>query len=164
MGYCMDQRDSSVFIAKKDRSKVKAAINALMSRAGAQSGGKFRWVDTDTVLQARTLDEQLEEWLWAPEYDADGNIVDLVFQGEKAGDDIELFKAIAPYVRADSFIEMHGEDGSLWRWHFDGADCEELDAEVRFTRPKKGAIIDVEATEVTARSALVGKAKALPKA
>lgn len=162
MGYCMDQRESSIFIAKKDRPKLKAAINALMSRASAQPGGKFRWVDTATVLQARKLDEQLEEWLWAPEYDADGNIIDLIFQGEKAGDDIELFKAIAPYVQAGSFIEMQGEDGTLWRWHFDGADCEELDAEVRFTRPKNGEIIDVQATEVGQRGALPGKPKVLP--
>jgi len=123
MGYGVSQTDSSVFIAKKYRAKVKAAITALMTRASATRDGKFRWVDTSTVLEARTLDEQLEEWRWAPEYDDEGNIVNLEYQGEKQGDEIELFKAMAPFVKPGSYIDMMGEDGNDWRWYFDGTSC-----------------------------------------
>jgi hypothetical protein len=123
MGYGMSQTDSSFFIAKKDRTKVKAAIKALMSGVGATREGKYRWVDTATVLDARTVDEQFEEWRWSTEYDDSGNIVDLVHEGEKMGDDIELFKAIAPHVKPGSYIDMMGEDGNDWRWYFDGVTC-----------------------------------------
>lgn len=123
MGYGMSQTDSSFFIAKKDRTKVKAAIKALMSRPGEPRDRTFRWVDTATVLGARTVDEQLQEWRWSTEYDDSGNIVDLVHDGEKMGDDIELFKAIAPYVKPGSYIDMMGEDGNDWRWYFDGVTC-----------------------------------------
>jgi hypothetical protein len=123
MGYGMSQTDSSFFIAKKDRAKVKKAINALMVRAAESRDGKFRWVDTATVLEARTVDEQFEEWRWSTEYDDNGNIVDLVHDGEKMGDDLELFKAIAPHVKSGSYIDMMGEDGNDWRWYFDGTTC-----------------------------------------
>ena len=45
--------------------------------------------------------------------------------GDALCDDRLLFDAIAPFVKAGSFIEMSGEDGTLWRWHFDGKQCQE---------------------------------------
>lgn len=149
MGYCIHQRDGNVFIARENLPKVHAAIAGLMTRAGLQPNGAFRWVTTGAVSSARTVHEQLAEWRWEVQYAADGSITGLWFEGEKLGDDLLLLKAMAPYVRAGSYLDMQGEDGEMWRWYFDGADCEELSAEVRFAAPSKGEIIDVEARGVT---------------
>lgn len=41
--------------------------------------------------------------------------------------DIKVFNAIAPYVEAGSFINIEGEDGSLFSYQFDGEKCNEID-------------------------------------
>lgn len=127
MGYSMRQLESSVFIHHTDFRNVKDAINTLMEESSEQMFGHFMWVDTASVINAVNVTEQLTEWLWRPRYDSYGNIVDLVFQGEKSGDEDKLFKAIAPYVKADSYITMLGAEGETWQWRFTGTDCEEVD-------------------------------------
>lgn len=66
-------------------------------------------------------------------FDADGNIVDISFYGEKLGDDLKVFQKIAPYVRAGSFLEMEGEDNEIWRWVFQNGKCREVKAKVHVT-------------------------------
>jgi len=68
----------------------------------------------------------LSEWRWEALIDDDGNIIDLTFFGEKYGDDLIMLNAIAPWVKPGSYIEMSGEDGSMWRWAFDGSQCKEV--------------------------------------
>jgi hypothetical protein len=111
MGYCMDQRDCNFYLAVKDFPKVMAAIRALPD-------GHYSWVGDFRELPS--LDAVLREWRWMPEYNTDGDIVRLNFEGEKAGDEDTLFRVLAPFVKAGSYIEMQGEDGARWRWEFDG--------------------------------------------
>ena len=61
-----------------------------------------------------------------------GNIFELNFAGEKLGDDEILFQAIAPFVKKDSYIEMQGECGLIWRWSFDGKTMKEKTANIMF--------------------------------
>lgn len=71
--------------------------------------------------QASTVAEILEAWRWEAQCDpTTGDLTHLLFFGEKLGDEETLFQALAPFVDRGSFIEMHGEDGELWRWVFDG--------------------------------------------
>ena len=45
--------------------------------------------------------------------DEEGNLSDIVFTGEKAGNEDELFETIAPFVEAGSSISFYGEDNSM---------------------------------------------------
>lgn len=120
MGYCMEQIGSSFKIKEED---LKSAFKAAKSMPDKD----YCWVKQGWSKGLRDLYAVLEHWRWEPTLDEEsGDIVDIQFTGEKLGEEIELFKAIAPYVEAGSFIEMLGEDGGMWRWLFDGVTCKEI--------------------------------------
>lgn len=134
MGYCMDLRDYDFVIKKENFGKALLAIKALANKTDEMSGGVFSrtgrdkcfaWVNTLEFLDAETLAEALKAWRWDVECDKEGNIDGIMFMGEKSGDDLVLFSAIAPFVEENSFIEMEGEDGCIWRWVFSNGECEE---------------------------------------
>ena len=133
MGYYMDQRESHFKIKKENFDAALTALKSVfvtenMTCCDWVNGNEiphFAWVDTKRVLDAETLDEALEEIRWEPEHDLDGNIDCLRFDGEKIGDEDTFFQAIAPYVEAESYIEMIGEDNYMWRWVFNGDIVEE---------------------------------------
>ncbi len=115
MGYYMQQRESNFFLAKKKQQEALQAIK--------DAGKNKAMVFGSNVLQAKTIQEVLESWCWVSQFDKDGNIEALHFEGNKSGDELELFNAIAPYVKENSFIEMSGEAGVIWRFQFDGKTC-----------------------------------------
>lgn len=117
MGYYMDQRDNSFFLPEEKQQEALQAI-----KIAAESKQRIFGACTS---QFQTLQEALEAWAWKPEFDEEGNIVAISFEGNKSGNDLELFQAIAPFVKAGSFIEMGGEDGAIWRFQFDGKTCYE---------------------------------------
>ena len=115
MGYCMKQRGSRFRMAAEKLPAALAAVQAL-----AEQKTSFQWVDSN-FAQASTVAEILEAWRWEGEFDPiTGDLTDIHFIGEKLGDEEILFQALAPFVDKESFIEMEGEDGDLWRWTFDG--------------------------------------------
>ena len=115
MGYYMHQRENSFFLPKEKQQEALKAIKI----AGENKPRIFG----SHILQAQTLQEVLDWWCWKPQFDDEGNIVAIHFEGQKSGDDLELFNAIAPFVKEGSFIEMSGEDGAIWRYQFDGKIC-----------------------------------------
>ena len=115
MGYYMSQRDNSFFLPKEKQQEALQAVK--------DAGRSKPKVFGSNILQAQTLQEVLEWWCWKPQFDDDKNIEALYFEGNKSGDELELFKAIAPSVKAGSFIEMSGEEGAIWRFQFDGKIC-----------------------------------------
>lgn len=116
MGYYIKQRNTQFVIRKKNFEKVIEAINKL------EPGG---WVSSEAQT-SKDIEEVFEAWRWNVYMDQKGNIVNIDFNGEKAGDDSKLFHAVAPYVEDGSFIEMSGEEGEIWRWTFrDGEMIEE---------------------------------------
>ena len=133
MGYCMNMQDSSFHIPEASFSDALAAIKSVMNIADKMRGGSlervvearkwYSWVNTDAVLASETLLEAMRVWRWKPCVSDSGDIDGISFLGEKSGQDEVLFEAIAPFVKRDSYICMHGEDGALWRWHFDGVHC-----------------------------------------
>jgi hypothetical protein len=74
----------------------------------------------------------LNEFDFEPETDADGNIVNLDFVGEKLRDHEKMCRQIASCVENDSYIEMRGEDGAMWRWVFRNGECHEIEAVIRW--------------------------------
>jgi len=132
MGYHMSQRDNEFFIGKDKKEACLEAIKGLHGRESIEdsSGRHFSWVDSNNFLKAETLAEAFSAWRWEIEENEKGDVVAILFQGEKLGDDGVLFEAVAPFVVAGSYIEMHGEEGCLWRWCFDGEECVEKTARI----------------------------------
>ena len=110
MGYYMHQTGGK-FILR--RSQIEQALDAL------REAGKV------TIDLKGTFTEQLvdvfHDWSWRLDLDEQtGDIIDVQFEGEKSVRDEDLFRAIAPFVEAGSFITMMGQDDESWRWYFDG--------------------------------------------
>ena len=112
MGYYMTQGDTKFAINKTKISDVLAAIKSIPDEG-------YGWVD-GSYVSAENIDDAFDDWRWAPHYSENGNINGLDFIGQKSGDDLVLFTAIAPFVEDGSYIVMTGEDGFVWRWLFKG--------------------------------------------
>ncbi len=124
MGYYISQRETEFGFKKNTESEaVLRSIQEL-----CKSNTNFSWVNNKIVLEAKTLQEALAEWRWS--YGKPFQNYPLEFTGEKIGDDITLFRVIAPYVKKGSFIEMVGEDGARWRWTFNGVTATEKSAKI----------------------------------
>jgi hypothetical protein len=130
MGYCMEQMGASFAILPENVMKALKAVKAMHKRVDQNGGGGswkngkttarwYSWVSEDFHLK-NTLSEILHEWRWEIEHGEEGGVIGIQFEGEKLGDDEQLFDAIAPFVEEGSYIEMMGEDGTRWRWEFDG--------------------------------------------
>jgi hypothetical protein len=120
MGFRMAQNDS------KFRIKAADTVPALRAIKDLVTGGKsYAWVNAVTVQRCRHIIDAMKAWGWTLDESEEGDIVGITFSSEKAGDDHVLLQAIAPFVEAGSYIEMHGEEGTRWRWIFDGVMCVE---------------------------------------
>ena len=142
MGTYVAQMYADFFIPVENKLGALQAIRELMhnvndpdSKASGGSWGAeakteswYSWVSTEDVLAAPTLEDALFAWRWSSETDDEGNIGHIHFEGEKLGDDSVLWKAIAPFVRSGSFIEMEEEDNSscCWKWAFKDGEFREL--------------------------------------
>jgi hypothetical protein len=118
MGYTMSQSDSDVRIKAEN---VPAALAAVLGMYEPDETGGYQtysWVDRSSVQISTTLKEALNAWRWQADELPNGDIHDLVFDGEKLGSEGELFSTIAPFVEHGGYIEMVGEDDSRWRWVF----------------------------------------------
>src|SRR5574343_585612 len=119
MGYYISQDDQSFTILNKN---IPLALKALR---------KYGSVPEDNDKN----DEEafysiMSDYCWETEIDENGNVVKIDFCGENLWDDFKIFQTIAPYVENDSFIEMHGEDGRLWRWFFKNGECKEIEPKI----------------------------------
>jgi len=106
--------ESKFYIAAVDKSAAYKVAKPLF-------GHWVRKGDTDDCMN---LGEVLEVWGYHVREDEEGNIVKVSLDNEKLGDEFELFKAIAPYVKAESYLGFNGDYGP-WRWVFDGTTCVE---------------------------------------
>ena len=141
MGYCMDQRASEFTIKAENMAGAIAAVKALDGAQDANGasgysprGAHYAWVDNG-FGKHNTIEALMGAWRWCVETGntETGDFVERIyFEGEKSGDDMVLFKAIAPFVEPGSYIEMVGEDGYLWRFYFDGKTCVEQEGKTTF--------------------------------
>ncbi len=116
MGYYIQQQDQRFAIKQDIFENVIQAIKGMTDVN--DNDWRFAWVDTDKVLNAKDIKSIFSAWRWDVEFDNNGDINHIQFIGEKLGDDEYFFSMIAPYVAPESFIEMRGDDGNLWRWIF----------------------------------------------
>lgn len=146
MGYYINQRGCDFYIAKEDFPKGLELLNGILDQAEAKGEGlptkgeqiirHFSWVLRDAAkeaIQRKDLIEAMKNCRWHLDLDENGNVFSIEFNGEKyGGDEIYILNAIAPIVKKDSYIEMQGEEGEIWRWVFDGEHCKEVVATIEF--------------------------------
>lgn len=77
MGYYMHQRESNFFLPKEKQHEALEAVK--------DAGRSKPKVFGSNILQAQTLQEVLDWWCWKPQFDKDGNIEALHFEGNKSG-------------------------------------------------------------------------------
>lgn len=134
MGYCIEMVDSKFTIKKHNFNLALDALKKVFipenmtcyDYLNKQPMPHFSWVCTESVLNCETLGEALSEIRYCPIYDKDGNIVRVIFEGEKYGDENIFFSALAKYVEPDSYIRFVGEDGAKWIWWFDNEEVDQL--------------------------------------
>ena len=127
----MIQKDSSFFISYKDIGNVvssihKLAIDTEKMSAGLMEGYRgYPWVIM-SFSKSNDIKYIFNCWRWKVTQDNENNIINILFSGQKLGDDFIFFNAIAPYVLENSFIEMMEENGEKWRWSFTNKQCKKL--------------------------------------
>lgn len=110
MSYSMSQMDSCFHMKNENLIKAKKAL---------LSTGNFKGF--------RTFFDIMLETGWTFELDEDENVISIQDDsGYLRSDQNKLFDLIAPFVEKGSYIQMFGEDGSIWRWVFDGTECNEI--------------------------------------
>lgn len=147
MGYYIELIDSQFFIAAEDKAAALEALCKMWDpgRESGMSGGSYgqgvdiKWyswmnnsADDWRNRTIASLEDGLAEWGYPVETDEDGNIIDIYFDGGKIGDEDQMFAALAPFVRAGSFLDYRGEEGALWRWAFNGTTFGERHGKVVF--------------------------------
>jgi hypothetical protein len=65
-------------------------------------------------------------------FGATGDLVGIEQTSDRLGDEDAFFAWIGEYVDKDSHILCRGEDGTIWRWRFDGVACYQEDADIVF--------------------------------
>ncbi len=143
MGYCI-RMDEAKFHVRADRKE--AALDALRAmwldpdstmgggvyQHGKRSQAFFSWMNASSLAEGTcaTFEQGMDDWRYPVTNDPEGNVVDISFEGEKIGDEDQMFRAIAPFVTAGSYVAMLGEDGARWRFVFDGSTVEQQQARV----------------------------------
>jgi len=117
VGYEIRVTDIKFNISKEHFSSVLSAI--------ARIPEILAWTDRPRLINIATknhLSNTFDELMWPIEINTNGDISDLRYEApdKKLGDEAIWMEAIAPYVTSGSYIEVHGEDGDMWRWYFLG--------------------------------------------
>lgn len=132
MGYCMNLQKKNFKIKKENAENVVNALRDFAKGFKNQYGNRIMWVDKETLINSESIEESFDEIRYPLVIDSNGDYMINYFSGEKLGDDTEIFNAIAPYVEEGSYIEMLGEDGTIWRWIFKNGKCEEKYPEIKW--------------------------------
>jgi hypothetical protein len=136
MGYCITLMDSNFRLKASKKKEALAALKKMdpsVNGRGFWDGTKqWSWVDQKHINQAKSLEEALSIWRYCPEVDQEDNIISVDFDGEKIGQEDEMFKVIAPFVEDGSYIEMQGEDGAMWRWVFKNGEMRTIEPRIEW--------------------------------
>lgn len=132
MGYYIDQVDNDFTIKKENIQKAWDALIELFKiekkSIHDSSGWHYSWINTDSVLNAKTFEDAMDEARWEVTTNPlNGDIDAIYFNGEKyGGDETIILGSIAPYVENGSYIIMQGEAGERWKWKFINGMVEEV--------------------------------------
>lgn len=78
------------------------------------------------------LDTIMRYYDWRFRHDNENDdVVGVIYDRENyCPEHLLIFDAMAPLVEPESWIEFSGEDGSIWRWVFDGKNAWEIRPEI----------------------------------
>jgi hypothetical protein len=140
MGYYTQITDADFLIPKANEAKALAALKALNGPeynsqkqggsfdASGKSEAWYSWMDVDYDQKVSSCAEVFAMLGFEVEEDADG--LRLTGYDNKTGQEDLFLNAVAPYVAAGSFLAWRGEDGTLYRFEFDGTKMIEMEARV----------------------------------
>jgi hypothetical protein len=136
MGYNVTLARGDVFISHTEMVAALHAIRELDEHHELKSGwtritnsdGTFgrqpHWAFTDPaeIESAQSLVEMLRAFRYRALTGRDGDVweVELIGGTRSMGDDLHLWRALAPHVRAGGELIWLGEDDRLQRWRLDG--------------------------------------------
>jgi len=123
MGYCMNQIDESFCIKKENFDKILQTLKEKNPQGYIKQ-------DKNDFEDCRTIFEAFDKRCWHIESNENEDIDSIFFEGAKIFNDLEFFNTFAQFVEKGSYIEMNGEDSSIWRWVFDGIECKEIMAKI----------------------------------
>lgn len=127
MGYCIDSMEASFMLKKENADKAWEALKKLFDKTP-----HIGWANQSVIKNSSSFEEAMEECGWTIEQNENGDYDFIYFSDEKYGDNEIELEAIAPYVEDDSYIQMQGEDGDIWRWIFKNGKCIEKYATISF--------------------------------
>lgn len=127
MGYYISQMESEFEMKKENADKALEALKNLL-----QEKKQIGWSRYEKVKNCKTLEDAMNECLWTLDTNDNGDYDDILFEGEKSGSDEVILSAIAPFVENNSYIQMMGEDGEIWRWIFVNGELMEKYATITF--------------------------------
>lgn len=122
MGTCVSLEYSSFRIRPENMAAADTALRLFCERLRDNSQRQqYPRIDMDAAIAATSLPERLEAWGWTIDLDeAVGGAAEIYFRGEKLEGKGAVFAPLAPYVEADSFLEMRTDSGGRFGWRFDG--------------------------------------------
>jgi hypothetical protein len=147
MGYYTRITESDIFISKDDFEYCYEAMCKLNDRDDLKSGGSwgagisadqprpeglsyhpgkwFSWMDADYPDKCKTMEDVLYNLGFENiKYDENGNLIDIWYDNKTGAEDVFL-QAIAPYVKAGSYLNWQGEDGTNYQYFFNGKEIVE---------------------------------------
>ena len=107
-----------------------------MNGKGGFTDKWYSWCDMARLEKKITtgdLPAVFEEFGFDVQQD-DGNIVGLSYDN-KAGDEFELFRAIAPFMDDGMYVDFRGEDGEFYRYYFKDQEARQSQGEISFPMP-----------------------------
>lgn len=123
MGYCMWMGHSTAVLPAANEAEAMKRMEVL-DRTGSKHGGSsdgrswFSWVDEDWLKNSADMVDVFTEWRYQTIRTDEGDIEINGFDGEKLGDDEQLWEALSDLMTGE--IHMTGEDGYSWGWKFGG--------------------------------------------
>lgn len=121
MGFGMRQKEAEFSLPKKYFSDACEALKKLFGN----EDGFVEYIKPRDVIRACDENDFVQamiECRWRCEVDETG-VVGIRTFGNNLGMEYQIFRAIAPYVKEGSVIEMTGDENALWRWRFENGEC-----------------------------------------
>lgn len=138
MGYSYCVNDSSFGI---EAQHFPDMMDHLLKwhRKLAADNQPLKWMDHDkaiAMLEEGDLIGYFDGWCYAAKIDiTTGDVVNLIFEGEKIGQEDNLWDQIAPWVQDGSHLTCQGEDGDMWRWTWREGRLYTVEAQVVYDDP-----------------------------
>ena len=143
MGYCVDMIKSTIGFKLKNTRKIMDTLKDLEDRREE----RFSWIQRGSINDAEDFIEVMSAIRYPVTTDEERELLVIdYFRGEKLGDDLEIFKAIAPYVEP-GYIEYRGEDGETWRYLFENEEVKVVSPATIWQEKKDGLTIKDVLTE-----------------